>query len=223
VNAVGQAAGVLDHVAVAVPSLEEGRRIWRDEYGGGIAGRSAQSDLETEQYRYQDDCRIELIAPPVGGEGGSVIRFLERFGPGLHHITVKVPDLGNAIEALDGIGISASGISTEGEHWHEAFISPRATGLPLIQVAWTDQTVDESAARNGIVPDAPKPDAIRLVGAHFHHEAPRGHRAMWETLGAAVTAAGETLTCTWPGTSLTVLVSAGSARPRVLLSQADDT
>jgi methylmalonyl-CoA/ethylmalonyl-CoA epimerase len=78
------------------------------------------------------DVEFEVISP-IGGNG-FVQKFLDQQGPGLHHITVEVPDILQAAEDLRALGIEPfGGIGDDGK-WRVTYIHPRDTGGILWQL-----------------------------------------------------------------------------------------
>jgi len=93
----------LDHVAVAVADLDAAAAqygllglvpVGGDEEPPGQGARVRLLRLGT--------ALLELIAPTSGTS--TVQRFLDRRGPGLHHIALRVDDLGEAIARLQALG-----------------------------------------------------------------------------------------------------------------------
>jgi methylmalonyl-CoA/ethylmalonyl-CoA epimerase len=122
---------VLDHVGVAVPSLDDALPTWESLLG--IAG-SGRETVETQGVEVifvgTGPGRIELLAPTR--PDSPVARFLERRGSGMHHLCYRVPDIRAALEEFMEAGYAL--IDTEprtGAHGHRvAFLHPRsATGV----------------------------------------------------------------------------------------------
>ena len=79
------------------------------------------------------DSRLEVCAP-VGNV--SLERFLERRGPGLHHICLEVADLAAALGELKAAGVRLiDEAARPGAHGHlTAFVHPSATGGLLVEL-----------------------------------------------------------------------------------------
>lgn len=125
----------LDHVAIAVPSLDDFVPLY--EYLTGSTG-SPRERVEAQGvdvvFLGPADRTLELIEPtrpdsPVG-------RFLAKKGSGLHHIAYRVADLSAALDQLARSGIEL--IDREprpGAHGRRvAFLHPRSTGGVLIEL-----------------------------------------------------------------------------------------
>lgn len=75
---------------------------------------------------------FEVISPTT--PGSFVRRFLDQQGPGLHHITVEVPDIRQAAEDLRALGIEPFGGIRDDGMWHVTYIHPRDSGGILWQL-----------------------------------------------------------------------------------------
>jgi len=121
----------LDHVAVAVASLEEACRLFEL-----LAGTSCSpvETLESQGVRVCFAGSIEIIEPL--GPDTSVGRFLEHRGQGLHHIAYRVPDLPEALARLREEGIELIDAAPRlGARGHQvAFLHPKSTGGVLVEL-----------------------------------------------------------------------------------------
>lgn len=197
----------LDHLAVAVRSLEVARRRWRSIFGGGIAGRTSQTGLETIQYQYANGGRVELVAPAADHPGPQLVDFLARRGSAVHHITIKVSDLSAMTKRLRSISIEVIGSSFSGLHWRETYLSPRQTGLVAIQVAWTDSSLAESAMRNGVSIRPPDPHAGDVLGLWCAHPDLRRVAELFGVLGGTVDSCGNGVDISWAESPLHLWVA----------------
>ena len=121
----------LDHVAVAVASLEEACVLFQLLSGESC---SPVETLEAQGVRATFSGSVELIEP-LGPET-TVARFLERRGPGLHHVAFRVPDLPEALSRLQEAGIRLIDTSPRtGARGHQvAFLHPESTGGVLVEL-----------------------------------------------------------------------------------------
>jgi methylmalonyl-CoA epimerase len=79
----------------------------------------------------------EVIMPR--GEDSFIQRFLDRSGPGAHHVTMEVADWDRAMHALKKREIEPFGSSegqTDGAAWLDTFLHPKLTGGILVQLFW---------------------------------------------------------------------------------------
>ncbi len=75
--------------------------------------------------------RIEVLEPI--SNDSFLVRFLQRRGPGLHHLTFEVEDVEEAAKAISAFGIEPWGGVREDDGWAETFIHPKDSGGVLIQ------------------------------------------------------------------------------------------
>ena len=204
-----------DHVAAAVPSIGAAAARWIDHLGGGWvapAWEVAGGGFATRQARFAGGAKLELLEPR--SDDGFATHFLDRYGAGIHHVTLKVPALLPAVATLEEAGLALVDVTAEGEYWHEAFVRPSQVGGLIVQVAWSRHDDDGWAAAMGTTPEAPRADAARLLGPRLAHPDLDVAARVWRLLGAEVTRDDEVLTVRWPGAPLDIEVVAGErARP----------
>lgn len=93
----------LSHVSVAVQSLDDALVFYRDLLGLEVTATMTLPDREIRvAFVKIGDTEIELIEPT--SKDNTVTRFLERRGPGLHHICLEVDDLEAAMADLNERG-----------------------------------------------------------------------------------------------------------------------
>jgi methylmalonyl-CoA epimerase len=101
----GQASAVaLDHVGIAVRDLEQAVRFYRDALGLTV---EAPEDVPTQRVRAHfipaGDVALELLEATSGDS--PIAGYLEKRGPGLHHITLRVDDIAAALARLKARGV----------------------------------------------------------------------------------------------------------------------
>ena len=130
-NSVDSVGRPLDHVAIAVHSLEESAVLYELVTG---ETRSPVEVLEAQGVRVAFVGQVELLEP-LGPET-TVGRFLERRGQGLHHIAYRTDDIVADLARLEAAGLRL--IDTEprpGASGHRvAFLHPAGTGGILIEL-----------------------------------------------------------------------------------------
>jgi methylmalonyl-CoA epimerase len=125
----------LDHVGVAVPSLDAAVPLYELLTGGRSSPRErVESQGVAVVFVGEGAGRLELIEPidPTS----PVARFLERRGPGVHHLAYRVPDIAVALGALVAAGVQPIDPQPRaGAHGRRvAFLHPRSTGGTLIEL-----------------------------------------------------------------------------------------
>jgi len=93
--------------------------------------RGAPADFVADiSLSYAGDIQLELIAP-VSGES-IYTEFLDRCGPGLHHICIEADDVQAALDARNA-EVVQRGVMPGGMEF--AYVSAEAAGVPYIEIA----------------------------------------------------------------------------------------
>lgn len=129
------AAAGIHHLGVAVADLEEAIETYRRLFGAEVEVRETLLDqgVDTAVLRVGDG-RIELLA--ARGPETPVGRFIDRRGPGMHHVAFEVSDVAGELERL-----AAGGAELIDERPRPglmgkqiAFIHPHAAGGVLAEL-----------------------------------------------------------------------------------------
>ena len=124
----------IDHLGIAVKSLDQALAFYRDQLGLDVSMRET---VEIEKVNVAmlplGDPRIELLEPT---QSDSVIgKFLEKRGEGLHHVALKVPDLNASVERLKSSGARLLNEPRAGAGGHlYVFVHPSSTGGVLLEL-----------------------------------------------------------------------------------------
>ena len=125
----------IDHVAIVVDDIPAALGFWRDSLGLQVAHVEDVPDQESVvAFLPTGDSEVELVKPSTPGSG--VARFLERRGPGMHHICFEVSDLETCLARLTDHGVHLINrqpvIGTGGKRI--AFIHPESTHGVLVEL-----------------------------------------------------------------------------------------
>jgi len=126
---------VLDHVAHAVPRWQDVWGRYATDLGAVWASGGPGPGFAPGQLRFANGARVEVLMPWDVEVNDFLARFLARNGPGAHHLTFKVPDLGEAIEACRRFGIDPINIDRSDPEWMEAFLHPKSACGVVVQLA----------------------------------------------------------------------------------------
>jgi methylmalonyl-CoA/ethylmalonyl-CoA epimerase len=125
----------IDHVGVAVAELEPALELYRDRFELVTAHREVVEEQGVEAILLDTgENHVELLAPL--GPDTVVARFLERNGPGLHHLAYQVTDIERTLAALRDAGLELideqprTGIRGS----RVAFLHPRSTAGVLTEI-----------------------------------------------------------------------------------------
>lgn len=124
----------IDHLGIAVRSIDEALKFYRDQLGLFVALRETVENEKVHAAMLPvGESRIELLEAT---EPDSVIaKFVEKRGEGLHHIALTVPDLPAAIERLKASGARVLNEPRPGAGGHlYSFIHPASTGGVLLEL-----------------------------------------------------------------------------------------
>jgi len=125
----------IDHIGIATRRIEDAMTFYRDALGLDVA--------ETEEVAEQKvrvamlpigDSRIELLEATT--EDSPIARFLEKRGPGIHHIAVRVDDIRAALDDLKqkGARMIDEEPRTGAGGCLVAFVHPSSTGGVLLEL-----------------------------------------------------------------------------------------
>lgn len=145
----------LDHLGIAVRSIAASAPL----YALLGAGSSSVESIEHERVRVQmidlGESRIELLEATTPD---SVIgRFLERRGEGLHHVALRVANLGAAVERLRAANVQlvSEAIQTGAGGHRYVFLHPASANgvlLELVEASHGSTATDGSTATHGSTP-----------------------------------------------------------------------
>ena len=127
--------GAIDHIGVAVEDLDEAVALYKDRLGMREQHRETVEEQGVQAVLLEiGDSHVELIAPIRPDTG--VARFLEKNGPGMHHVAYRTDDIDAALERLRAAGMRLiddeprTGIRGS----RVAFVHPKSTGGVLTEV-----------------------------------------------------------------------------------------
>ena len=93
----------IDHIAIATRGLAEATAVWKS-----VFGLEAESTEEVTEQGVRvamlpvGDAHIELLEPLT--PDSPISKFLEKRGPGLHHVAVRVKDISAVLDQLKAKG-----------------------------------------------------------------------------------------------------------------------
>jgi methylmalonyl-CoA/ethylmalonyl-CoA epimerase len=127
--------GRIDHVGVAVEDLGEAVALYSERFAMPVQHRETVEEQGVEAVLIGvGENHVELLRP-LGPET-AVGRFLERNGPGLHHVAYGTEDIDSALETVRAAGLRLiderprTGIRNS----RVAFVHPKSTGGVLTEL-----------------------------------------------------------------------------------------
>ena len=124
----------IDHIGVAVKSLAAAKGIY-EQLGLKL---SPEETVEAEQVRVVmvplGETRMELLEPI--SENSVIAKFIAKRGEGLHHVSLRVPDLPAAVERLKqgGVRLVSSEIKVGAGGHKYIFVHPSSAGGVLLEL-----------------------------------------------------------------------------------------
>jgi catechol 2,3-dioxygenase-like lactoylglutathione lyase family enzyme len=213
-----------DHVAIAVPSVDDALPRWQDALGGTIQWRfHTPTVFRGAALQFTNGAFLEMLMPSdaeertrmAGGPSGFVDTFLDRFGTRVHHVTLKVPDLPAAIEELHAAGLDTVDVSLDEPSWQEAFLRPSQIGGLIVQIASSNRANEDWAAMNDHELPGPPVAGAQLLGPQLRHDDLDRAAEVWTLLGGTVTGDDDGLLVSWAGEPLTIAIAPGT-RPEAV-------
>jgi len=125
----------IDHLAILVDDIDQAAAFWRDGLGMIVAH---QQEIPAEQARIAflpvGDGEIELVQPTTPDSG--LRRYLEKRGPGMHHVCLQVDDIEGMLAQIKAGGFELINETprTAADGKKYAFIHPRSAGGVLIEL-----------------------------------------------------------------------------------------
>ncbi len=121
------------HIGIAVTSLDEALSFYRDVLGLQPHPAEAADGATIVSLPF-GDAEVELLEPKE--PGSPIARFIERRGPGIHHVCYRVPDLDAALVLAREAGYRLVDQTprTGAGGCRIAFLHPKSTAGVLIEL-----------------------------------------------------------------------------------------
>ena len=116
----------IDHIAIAVDSLDEAVRTYSDMLQvHDIEYERVESEGVSIAILHMENGRIELMEPM--GDSSPIKKFLEKKGPGIHHIALETQDIDSQVSRMSSSGIRFLGYVRPGSAGTKVtFIHPKS-------------------------------------------------------------------------------------------------
>jgi methylmalonyl-CoA epimerase len=124
----------IDHLGIAVKSLTSAKGIYQ-KLGLSV---SPEEVVEGERVKVVmipvGESRLELLEPTT--EDSTVAKFLAKRGEGLHHVSLRVPDLTSVVTKLkqDGVRLVSDEIKIGAGGHRYVFVHPASAGGVLLEL-----------------------------------------------------------------------------------------
>ena len=125
----------IDHLGIAVNSIEEGKSFWTGVLGLDFEGaETVEAQKVTTAFFPVGESEVELLEST--SPDGPVAKYIEKKGTGIQHIAFRVADIEAALDELKEKGVQlidqTPRIGAGGAKI--AFLHPKATGGVLVEL-----------------------------------------------------------------------------------------
>jgi len=125
----------INHIGIAVQSLAATIPFYRDSLGMSLLGIEEVAEQKVKVAMLQvGESKIELLEPTA--DDSPISKFLEKNGPGIHHLAYEVADIETAIAKLKGCGVRMiDETPRNGAHGTRiAFVHPKSSNGVLTEL-----------------------------------------------------------------------------------------
>jgi len=129
----------IDHIGIAVKSIEEAKKFWVDVLGVQLTGEEVIPEQKVKVgFLPMGESEVELLEPTE--EDSPVAKFIEKKGEGIQHVAFRVENIEKTLADLKNKGVrlidekpryGAGGAKI-------AFIHPKATFGTLVEICQRD-------------------------------------------------------------------------------------
>jgi methylmalonyl-CoA/ethylmalonyl-CoA epimerase len=202
-----------DHIAIAVHRLADAPAVLVGALGGTPAYGAPTGPYNFYQWRFANGARLEVLEPAA--PDSFLHRFLAQRGPGVHHVTFKVPNLKEACARAESHGYEIVGYDDSDPEWAEAFLHPRQ-GLGIVV-----QLADVRGGSDGVPPPWPPPAVpadppppVTVLGLRMRATSRDRALKQWSSvLHGEVSENGNELTFRWPDSPMRLAVEIRATHP----------
>jgi methylmalonyl-CoA/ethylmalonyl-CoA epimerase len=204
---------LLDHIAIAIERMADAPTVLVGLLGGSPAHGGSSRMYRFGQWRFKGGGRIEVLEP--AGSDGFLRRFLRERGPGVHHVTFRVPSLDEVCARARTRGYDIVGYDDSDPDWKEAFLHPRQALGIVVQFAETTWSGGDGDPAHWSPPPSPPdpPPPVAIVGLRLRSSSPERAQRQWaEILQGQCTEHEGELIYRWPGSPLRLAVAIDESR-----------
>ena len=124
----------IDHIAIAVNDVEESAKIYQQALGiDEIEFETVESEGVKVAIIPMENGRIELMQPT--NDSSPIKKFLDKKGPGLHHMALDTENIEGEVERMEGCGVQFLGKIRPGSAGTKVtFIHPKSLNGVLAEL-----------------------------------------------------------------------------------------
>ncbi len=129
----------IDHLGIAVNSIEDGQQFWTGVLGLPFEGsETVETQKVTTAFFPVGESEVELLESTA--PDGPIAKYIEKKGPGIQHVAFRVADIEAALQELKDAGVKlideTPRIGAGGAKI--AFLHPKATNGVLVELCQRD-------------------------------------------------------------------------------------
>lgn len=181
-----------DHVAIAVRHMTDPWPLFADVLGGTYHDRGISPGFGWTQMRFAHGFVVEGLHPEQTDRSDFLDRFLDRNGPGPHHLTFMVTDLDAVLDAARAAGFDPVGEDRSDPAWSEVFLHPSEAHGIVVQLAQVGEAPVPAPAEPEGYPETSYDHPVASLGRVVHAVAdlPGALRLFRDLLGGQVMSSG---------------------------------
>ncbi|MCS6885058.1 MAG: methylmalonyl-CoA epimerase [Acidobacteriota bacterium] len=125
----------LDHLGIAVKSIDEAVKFYQQALGLSVAGTETVQDQKVRVAMLPiGESRLELLE--ATSSDSPIAKFIDKRGPGIHHICIEVEDIYAKLDELKAAGVDLIDSKPRiGAGGHLiAFVHPKSSSGVLIEL-----------------------------------------------------------------------------------------
>jgi len=125
----------IDHIAILVDDMDKTLGFWSQALGMEVSHlQDVPAEAAQIAFLPAGSSEIELVRPTTDDSG--LAKYLEKRGPGMHHICLEVDDIDGMLRQIEGQGIQLindqPSVAADGRKY--AFIHPKSANGVLIEL-----------------------------------------------------------------------------------------
>ena len=124
----------IDHIAIAVNDVEESAKVYQEALGvSSVEFETVETEGVKVAIIHLENGRIELMQPT--NDTSPIKKFLDKKGPGLHHIALETDNIEGEVLRMEGCGIQFLGKIRPGSAGTKVtFIHPKSLSGVLAEL-----------------------------------------------------------------------------------------
>jgi methylmalonyl-CoA/ethylmalonyl-CoA epimerase len=125
----------IDHIAILVDEMDKTLQFWSEALGMEVSHiQDIPAEAAQIAFLPTGDSEIELVRPTTGDSG--LAKYLEKRGPGMHHVCLEVDDIDGMLAQLKekGIQLINEQPRTGANGKQYAFIHPKSANGVLVEL-----------------------------------------------------------------------------------------